>query len=120
MSLGQGAATIVGLFVILALVVADVVLANDSTSDNAPSQIVRWVGRYTAVVPFGLGVLMGHWFHPDDAFDPILGARSPLYLLLIGLTLGIVGFLLRWHRRGITPWPWAVAGTVLGALLWPV
>lgn len=117
---GQGMATIVGLAVILLLVISDIVLANDSTADNAPSQILRAVSRYTVVVPFGLGVLMGHWFHPVDDFEPILGARSPLYLAILGVAFGIAGIFFGWKRRGLPAWPWAVAGAVLGALLWPV
>lgn len=120
MTLGQGAATVVGVVVIAVLVVADIVLANDRTKNNAPSQIVRWVSRFTAAVPFGLGVLMGHWFHPDPNLQPVLGPQSPLYLLAIGVAIALGGAILGWQRKGIAPWPWAVAGTVLGVLLWPV
>ncbi|MBW3606413.1 MAG: hypothetical protein KY460_16205 [Actinobacteria bacterium] len=120
MTLGQGVATVSGVLVIAVLVVADIVLANDRTKNNAPSQIVRWVSRFTAVVPFGLGVLMGHWFHPDDMLEPVLGARSPLYLLAIGVVITISGVIMGWQGKGIAAWPWAVAGAVLGALLWPV
>lgn len=120
MTLGQGAATVIGVLVIAVLVVADIVLANDRTKDNAPSQIVRWVSRFTAAVPFGLGVLMGHWFHPDDNLEPILGARSPLYLLAIGVVIAVGGVIMGWQRKSIAPWPWAIAGAILGALLWPV
>lgn len=120
MSLGQGAASVVGMIVIVGLVVADVILANDKTSQNTPSEIIRWVSRYTAVVPFGLGVLMGHWFHPDDDFDAIFGANSPRILAIIGGLILVGGAVLGWRKQRLAAWPWAVAGTVLGALLWPV
>lgn len=116
----QGTATFVGLGIVIILVVADVVLANDATRDNAPSQIIRAVSRYTAVVPFGLGVLTGHWFHPVVAAAPLLGSRSQLYLVFIGVVLGAGGLVLGLRRSGIPAWPWALAGAILGALLWPV
>lgn len=117
---GQGAATGAGLLVVLILVISDIVLANDSTADNAPSQIIRAVSRYTAIVPFGLGVLTGHWFHPVIAAAPIFGARSPLYLIFIGGVLGLGGLILGFRRSGIPAWPWALVGAILGVLLWPV
>jgi hypothetical protein len=120
MSLGQGAATIIGLAVIAGLVIVDVVLANDTEGGNTPSEVIRWVSRYTAVVPFGLGVLMGHWFHPGDDFEPILGRRSTIWLIGIGLVIFGFGLYSGWRRRTSPAWPWAVAGAVLGALLWPV
>ena len=119
--MGQTVASIIGIVIVLGLVVADIVLANDPDPDNAPSQVVRWISRYTAVVPFGLGVLAGHWFHPFDVSDPLLGSRSPLYLLLIGVGIGLLGLFFGVHKnRRITPWPWAILGAVLAIFLWPV
>lgn len=116
----QSTATVIGMAVIALLVISDVVLANDEVPGNAPSQVVRWLSRYTVGVPFGLGVLMGHWFHPIDDFDPILGVRSPLVLLVIGLVLGIGGFIISLRGRPQSAWPWAILGSLLGWLLWPV
>ena len=120
MNLDQGTATVIGLIVIIGLVIADVVLALDEEHQNTPSEIIRWVSRYTAVVPFGLGVLMGHWFHPNDDLEPLLGSRSPLYLLILGLLVGVAGPILGFRERRLAAWPWALAGSVLGAALWPV
>lgn len=120
MSLGQGAATIVGLAVIVGLVAVDIVLANDDEKQNTPSEIIRWVSRYTLIVPFGLGVLMGHWFHPDDDLQPVLGSRSTIYLLVIGVLIAVGGVVVGVRRRGLAAWPWAVLGGILGVVLWPV
>ena len=116
----QSTATLIGIIVIVVLVISDIVLANDEVPGNAPSQVVRWLSRYTVGVPFGLGVLMGHWFHPIDDFDPILGDNSPMVLLGIGLVLGIGGLIFGLQKRPLAPWPWAILGFVLGWLLWPV
>ncbi len=116
---GQTGATIGGVLLFLLVIVLDVWGALDKEPGNTPSELVRWLSRYTAVVPFALGVLLGHWFHPGDGLDPLFGRASTWVLIALS------GVLLAWRivfrQKALAgAWFWAVAGIVAGTLLWPV
>ncbi len=117
---GQTSATIVGAALFIMLIVLDIWGANDDLPGNTVSEWVRSLSRYTAVVPWALGVLHGHWFHPIDGLDPLFGARSTW--VLIGLSLAVlVGRVVLRNLDGLwRPWLWAALGALAGTLLWPV
>src|SRR5262245_44696520 len=119
--IGQTLATVLGLIIAGALIIIDIWLVLDRLPGNTWSELLRELSRDTLFIPWSLGVLIGHWFHPVDDLQPVAGGAS--IWLLIGLTviLVVVGLILRFAAKFTPPaWPWALAGMVAGAALWPV
>jgi hypothetical protein len=70
-------------------------------------------------VPWALGILLGHWFHPWDDLDPIFGGASTW--ILIGISIVVLGWrILRRNTNVWDSWIWAALGVLAGTLLWPV
>jgi hypothetical protein len=119
--IGQTFATVIGLIVAGILIAIDVWLATDRLPGNTWSELLRELSRDTLFVPWSLGVLMGHWFHPVDDLQPLAGGAS-IWMLIGGtVVLVAVGLILRFALKYTPPaWPWALGGLVAGAALWPV
>lgn len=108
----------------LTVVVLDVLLVGPESS----SEIVRAIRSSggTAFVAWTVGLFVGHWFHPGEASEPMLGLPGPPwnYALFGGLTLLVGLFTLVVVDAGSAsdwlPTTLAVAGFGVGSLLWPV
>lgn len=115
----QTTATVLGALLFVFLIVLDIWAARDDSPGNAPSQLIRSLSRHTAILPWAVGVLNGHWFHPRDDLDPVLGSAS--VWVLIGLSVVVLLWRFVFRRRDLVGvWIWAVLGTIAGTLLWPV
>jgi len=99
----------------------DVWLAADDVPDNTWSELLRLAAYETPVLPWVCGVLMGHWFHPKDGFQAVLGQpRSIALLIWFTWALFVIGLAVSSLGLPIPPWIPVVPGLVAGALLWPV
>lgn len=98
------------------LIVADLALAADDVQGNTYSEILRSAARFTPVVPWLSGLVVGHWFHPFSTAEPRL-APPGNWLALLALTavVAIIGLMAE-----VPPWVPVLPGAVAGALLWPV
>ena len=116
---GQTSATVGGALLFLGLIVLEIWAARDKSPGNTPSELIRWLSRYTAILPWAVGVLNGHWFHPWDDLDGVLGSAS--IWVLIGLSLVVLAWRVVLRSRTVWgAWIWAVLGTIAGTFLWPV
>lgn len=102
--------------VVAALIVIDIFLATDPVKGNTWSELLRAAAENTPVVPWLWGLIMGHWFHPNDEQRPLI--RPPvnaLVLLALSLLVLLIG-------SGLTVSPWVplVLALPIGALVWPV
>jgi hypothetical protein len=119
--IGQTLATVIGLIIVAVLIIIDIWLATDRLPGNTWSELLRESSRHTLFIPWSLGVLMGHWFHPVDDFRAIAGGASIWILIALTAVLIVVGLVLGFAAKYTPPaWPWALGGLVAGALLWPV
>jgi hypothetical protein len=118
---GQTLSITIGLIIVGVLIIVDIWLAVDRTVGNTWSELLREASRHTLFVPWSLGVLMGHWFHPGDDFAPLVGGASIWILMGLSAVLVALGLVLRFVYKYEPPaWPWVFGGMVVGALLWPV
>lgn len=111
----------IGLTLVAALIGIDIYLAADSVKGNTWSEIIRMWAKYTPLVPWTIGVLTGHFFHPFDNFRAVLGQPASI-AVLIWLT-GVVGIMgLSFMKAGypIPGWSVLVPAFTAGWLLWPV
>ena len=142
MDLPPDAIGAIAAFFLVLLVVLDVYASLDDTPGNTPRQIiVHWAGwgrtlmgipLTGAPIPFCLGVLLGHWFHPGDFPDLVGGMKGLLVLLTVAVALSLVFGILasrgpetgqgRSFEWGSSRWSGRLAafGIVAGALIWPV
>lgn len=113
-------AIIIGILLVCAIIGFDIYLALDNIRGNTWSEMLRTASKYTPIVPWTFGVLMGHFFHPATSFSPIVPLNFGVPVLVwISVVLGIVGLAL--VRSFIFPqWPLLLAGFFAGWLLWPV
>jgi hypothetical protein len=119
--IGQTLSIAIGLIITAALIVIDIWLATDRLPGNTWSEMLRELSRHTLFVPWSLGVLMGHWFHPIDELRPLAGGASIWILVGLSVALVALGLVLRFVFKYVPPaWPWTLGGMVVGAVLWPV
>ena len=119
--IGETLSTVLGLIIVGILIGVDVWLAVDKLPGNTWSELLREFSQHTLFVPWSLGVLMGHWFHPIDDLEAVAGGAS--IWILIGATVVLValGLVLRFVAKYTPPaWPWVLGGLVAGTLFWPV
>lgn len=117
----QNIASILGLSIVAILIAVDVWLALDNVPGNTWSEILRDLSKHTLFVPWSLGVLLGHWFHPSNDLCPVLGDASIWVLTGVSAVLTIIGLVFCLSKKYRVPaWPWVLGGTVIGSLLWPV
>jgi len=116
---GQTGATLGGALLFLILILLDIWGALDSKPGNTPSELIRWLSRYTAIIPWALGVLLGHWFHPWDGLDGIFGSASTW--VLIGVSVVVLAARIFFRQKPLwDAWIWAALGVLAGTFLWPV
>lgn len=102
--------------VVAALIIVDVFLATDDVSRNTWSELIRVAGKKTIAVPWMLGLVMGHWFHPTDHAKPSIDAPGNAVVLLAAtLFVALVGLAVE-----IPLWIPLVLAAPVGALIWPV
>lgn len=116
----QTSATVIGGVLFVALIVVDLWGASDTLPGNTVSEWIRSLSRRAAVVPWGFGVLNGHWFHPDDDLSPLFGSNGTWVLIGLSVILLVARLVFRQPERLWRPWIWAGLGAVGGTLLWPV
>jgi hypothetical protein len=128
LSLSPATARIVAASALVILFVLDVIASGDDTPGNTPRELVLKLsqGRRRAfcgaAVPFMVGVLIGHFFHPwgEKPFD--WGWANLLLVLVLG---ALLGFLHGWKvpiagPRGARRCGWlGLAGVAAGVLVWP-
>lgn len=101
-----------------ALILWDIALAMDDIEGNTWSEVTRVAGERFPVIPFMLGALVGHLFHPfgpDRCHVPHDAARTSLSALCLVFALG--------GAFGV-PLPGSstvnmALGLLAGAALWP-
>ncbi len=99
----------------------DVWLAVDRVPDNTWSELFRKGALATPVIPWACAVLMGHWFHPNDDAQPVLGQPKPIALLIwLTWVVFVVGLGLTGSGIPVPPWIPVLPGMIAGWLLWPV
>lgn len=108
---------LIGLGVLVgALIVVDVFLATDEVGGNTWSELMRIAADKTPVVPWLCGLVMGHWFHPGEALDPLIDPPgNALALLLMSAIVLVIGYVVV-----LPPWLPLVIAAPIGALVWPV
>lgn len=107
--------TAVGL-IILVLIVWDVFLAADDIGGNTWSELLRSAGKWTPVVPWLGGVVMGHWFHPKEKSTPIVTPPGNAFVLIwFTFVVALLGLI-----TTVPTWVPVPLGALAGALLWPV
>lgn len=147
LSLEAHESAVVVLCAVLVLYAFDLIAAIDGVPGNTPREWVlrlagwsgagrpvsrtqgrtwlRWVPVTGAVVPFMLGVLLGHFFHPAG-WRPALGESLASGLGWVALMALVVGATTRWWAgRGSRLGPrggtaLVLWGVIAGAVLWPV
>ena len=106
---------ILGLVVAVAIVI-DIVLATDPVEGNTFSELIRIAADNTPAVPWMVGLVLGHWFHPGETMSPVIPAPWNGYAIL-----GITGVaLIAGGPIGLDPWLVCAVGFVVGWLVWPV
>ncbi len=83
---------------------------------------VRNAARGSTLFSWPIAVLIGHWFHPKDNFEPVFGRPASIIVLLVVSGLLMTGGALLYFLGDIVipPVIIVVLGMVAGALLWPV
>lgn len=98
------------------LIIVDIFLATDVVAGNTWSELLREAAEHTPVVSWLWGLIMGHWFHPNDDQTPVIAPPlNALVLLTLSLFVLVIGY-------GVTVSPWVplVIAVPIGALLWPM
>ena len=113
--------TIIGLVLLGLLLGIDVYLATDKVVGNTWSEILRTWSKYTPFIPWFWSVMIGHWFHPNNNLQPILGRPNSLVLLVWITWLLILGGMIMDHLgHPIPAWTIVPFGILAGVLLFPV
>ena len=106
--------------ILIGLIAWDLYLEGDATPDNTWSEVMRGAsGRYP-VLPWLLGLLLGHLFHPQDSPEPVVDREAAASVLAVG-TFAFIGL-----GFASVAWPvwWAGALALVGlfaaSLLWPM
>lgn len=100
----------------VALIVLDLFLAGDDISGNTWSELLRAGAKQTPVVAWLGGLVLGHWFHPNDEAEPAIPPpENALVIAVLTAVVLIVGFI-----TPVPPWVPVPLGAIAGAWLWPV
>lgn len=108
---------VLGVVLLLVIIGSDVVLALDGRVGNTYSEHITRLGSRMIVVPYAVGVIVGHWCLPSHL------PRVPGGLGLC-IAIGAVLALLDWRsghlmaRHEVPMIAWVLQGIVCGALLW--
>jgi hypothetical protein len=105
---------------LIGLIAWDVYLAADAVPGNTWSEVMRSAGSRYPLLPWLLGVLLGHLFHPRDQPEPLFDRETATTLLTV-LTFGLVG--LGYASFTLPPWlagPLTLAGLIAGCWFWPM
>lgn len=108
---------LLGAVFVLAFIGVDVRLAVDHIPRNTWSEMGRHVARLTPVLPWAVGVLAGHVFHPDIA--PLRGQPHVVPLLCFTGAVFALGIVARANGHPLPGWALLAPGFVAGWLLWP-
>lgn len=105
--------SLIVVIVVAVLVLWDVFVAVTPEEGDTISEIIRDYGSRHPVLPFGFGVLSGHFFWP---------AKTKLHGVFVGICLGAVGTLLAtlgflYELRWPSMLP-VLFGVLLGHLVW--
>lgn len=112
---------IIGSVILAVAIGIDIWLAVDPVDDNTWSELMRLGALATPVIPWACGVLMGHWFHPNDNAQAVLGQPGSIALLLwLTWVVFLVGLAFISSGISLDPSLLVVPGMVAGWLLWPV
>lgn len=108
---------LIALGALIAVLIAwDIVLATDDTEGNTWSELIRIAANATVAVPWLLGLVMGHWFHPGETREPAIDPPGNALVLLIATAIiAIIGLFI-----DLPLWLPLVTAAVVGAYLWPV
>lgn len=130
LALTPGQARFVGALALFLIVALDVFASGDDVPGNTPRE---WLRRLTqsrsplkwitgALVPFSLGCLTGHFFHPwPDSPLGIAGFLGLGLAAVLGLAFSaLTGYRSSRIRSGALVFVAALLGIVAGVLLWPV
>lgn len=113
----------IGTILLLILIALDFILSHDEKPGNTPREWLLMVSqrRNGTFVPYALGVLLGHFYHPSDA-DGLLklpGIVNFGIAAVIGALLLLIcrhgNFSMSRHALGL-----AFFGMLVGILIWPV
>lgn len=106
--------------IVFVFIAWDLYLMKDGIPDNTWSEVMRSAGGRYPVVPWLLGLLLGHLFHPQDNPEPLVD-REAAGTVLVVLTLALV---LLGSASAAWPLWWAgalaLAGFIVGQVLWPM
>ena len=99
----------------------DIYLATDAIKGNTWSELLRAWSLKTPLGPWAIGVLSGHFFHPTNGFQAVLGQPSSIALLVwLTALVGMVGFWTLKAGLPIAGWVIILPAFIAGWLLWPV
>lgn len=115
--------------VLMLFIALDVYASSDEVPGNTPREVTvawtRWVGRLWFVpltgapVPFGLGVLLGHWFHPGATPHFAQGFAGLGVILGMAVALSVLTGLAGMKVDRSRAWLVLLLGVVSGPMLWP-
>lgn len=119
--MGIKAAIVIGLSLVAALIGVDIYLATDSVIGNTWSELLRAWSLTTPLGPWAIGALSGHFFHPINNFQAVLGQPNSIALLVwLTALVGMIGLIAFRAGTPIPGWTVMVPAFIAGWLLWPV
>ena len=111
--------TVVGLLVVLAIVLFwDIVVATNRARGDTISEVVLFYARSSFSLPFGWGLLAGHFFWPGERW---LASSSGFWTtMVISLAVLLVDGLTSFEPWLLRRYPivMAVPGLLIGHFLW--
>ena len=92
------------------------------------SMVLQHRGWRFAIIPYGWGLLAGHWWFARAMVRPILG-EPWIYVALLVVTLAVIAWDFGWaylsdeKQMRFSTWRmpgfWVLLGVIVGAALWP-